>query len=93
MKKILIALLVVFTLVTSTAPAMAAIASDTKDADVIADALVVRPIGIASIVLGSVIFVVALPFSIPTRSVGKVGKLIVVDPCKYTFVRPMGDFN
>jgi len=91
MRKKLIAFLVVFALLTGTVPAIAA--NDISDADVIADALLVRPVGLASIVLGSVIFVAALPFSLPSRSVGKVGQLIVVDPCKFTFVRPMGDFK
>lgn len=97
MKKILlIALLVIFTMVTTMFPVKTAVAGgpgDLRDVDIVADALVVRPISLASIVIGSVIFVAALPFSIPTRSVGIVGKAIVVDPCKYTFVRPMGDFN
>ncbi len=89
MKKTLIAFLVIFALVASTVPAMA---NDSKDTEIIADALFVRPFGLASIVIGSVVFVVALPFSIPTRSIGKVGQIVVVDPCKYTFVRPMGEF-
>lgn len=89
MKKTLIAFLVIFALVTSMVPAMA---NDSKDAEIIADALFVRPFSLASIVIGSVVFVVALPFSIPTRSVGIVGQIVVVDPCKYTFVRPMGEF-
>lgn len=90
MKKTLIAFLVILALLTSMAPAMA---RDIDDADVVADALVVRPVGLASIIVGSVIFVVALPFSIPSQSVGKVAEAIVVNPCKYTFVRQLGDFD
>lgn len=87
MRKKLIAFLVIFALIMSTVPAMA------DDADIIADTLIVRPLSLASIALCSVIFVAALPFSIPTFSVGTVGKLMVVDTFKFTFVRPVGDFN
>jgi len=38
-------------------------------------------------------WVVALPFSIPSDSVGTAGQLLVVDPCKFTFTRPLGDFD
>jgi hypothetical protein len=90
MKRKLIAFLVIFALITSAAPAMA---RDIDEADIIADALFVRPVSLAATVVGSVIFVVALPFSIPSGSVGTVGQEIVVAPAKYTFIRPMGDFD
>jgi hypothetical protein len=38
-------------------------------------------------------WVVSLPFSIPSGSVGTAGQLLVADPCKFTFVRPLGDFD
>ena len=90
MRKKLIAFLVIFALIMSAVPTMA---SEIDDADIIVDALVVRPVSFASIVVGSVIFVVVLPFSIPSHSVGTVGQQIVVAPARYTFVRPLGDFN
>ena len=90
MKKTSIALLVVCALIASTAPAFA---EATDGAAVICDLLIARPVGLASIVIGSVMYVVALPFSIPSDSVDKTGKLLVVDPFKYTFSRPLGDFD
>jgi hypothetical protein len=90
MRKKLIAFLVIFALITAAAPAMA---GEIDEADIIADALVVRPVSFAAMLVGSVIFVVALPFSIPSGSVGTVGQELVVTPAKYTFVRPMGDFD
>lgn len=90
MRKKLIAFLVIFALITSAVPV---VAGEIDEADIIADALVVRPVSFASIVLGSVIFVVALPFSIPTGSVDTVGRHVVVAPYRYTFVRPLGDFD
>lgn len=90
MRKKLIAFLVIFALITAAVPAMA---GEIDEADIIADALVVRPVSFAAMLVGSVIFVVALPFSIPSGSVGTVGQELVVTPAKYTFVRPLGDFD
>jgi hypothetical protein len=56
----------------------------------LADVFILRPFGIAATVLGSVAFVVALPFTLPTRSVDKAAQRLVVDPAKFTFVRPLG---
>ena len=59
----------------------------------IADGLLLRPAGIAATVLGTAVFVVTLPFSIPTRSVGKAAQKLIVDPARYTFVRPLGQIE
>jgi hypothetical protein len=42
-------------------------------------------------IVGSAFFVVALPFSLPTGSVGKSFHALVASPAKYTFYRTMGD--
>ena len=60
---------------------------------IIADGLLLRPAGIAATVLGTVVFVVTLPFSIPTRSVEKAAQKLIVDPARYTFVRPLGQIE
>ena len=60
---------------------------------IIADGLLLRPAGIAATVLGTVVFVVTLPFSIPTRSVDKAAQKLIVDPARYTFVRPLGQIE
>jgi adenosylmethionine-8-amino-7-oxononanoate aminotransferase len=59
----------------------------------IADGLIVRPFGVAAILLGTVAFVVTLPFSIPTKSVNKAAQKLVADPAKYTFSRPLGQIE
>lgn len=56
----------------------------------LADVVLLRPFGFAATVLGSVVFVVALPFTLPTRSVDKAAKKLVVEPAKFTFARPLG---
>ena len=90
MRKKLIAFLVVFALIASAVPAFA---NEPTEEYIIPDVLLVRPIGLAAIVLGSVIFVVSLPVALPTGSVGKVGQRLVADPVEFTFVRPIGDFD
>ena len=90
MKKKLIAFLIMFVLIASTAPALA---NEPADDNIISDVLFVRPISLAATAVGAVIFVVALPVSIPSGSVERVGQRLVVDPLKYTFVRPIGHFN
>lgn len=54
------------------------------------DALLVKPIGLVSMVVGSVLFVVTLPVSIPTGTVGEAGATLVVDPAADVFMRCLG---
>jgi len=57
---------------------------------ILVDGLVLKPAGIVATLVGSVAFVVTLPFSIPTRTVDNAAQRLVVDPARYTFVRPLG---
>ena len=91
MKKTSIALLVICALIASTASAFAEPPKDGMA--IVADVLFARPVGLVSIVAGTVMYVVALPFAIPSGSVDTAGKLLVADPVKYTFCRPLGDFD
>lgn len=54
------------------------------------DAVLVKPIGLVSMVVGSAVFVVTLPISIPTGTVGEAGASLVVDPAKDVFARCLG---
>ena len=60
---------------------------------ILVDALLLRPLGLAATVVGTAAFVLTLPFSLPTRSVEKTAKALVVKPAKYTFARPLGEFE
>lgn len=40
--------------------------------------------------VGSAVFIVALPFSIPSGSVGLTAHVLIVEPFNYTFLRPIG---
>jgi hypothetical protein len=59
----------------------------------VADGLLLRPGGVIATILGTAVFVVTLPFSIPTKSVEKAAQKLVVDPARYTFVRPLGQIE
>ena len=66
---------------------------DVSAESIIVDGLLLRPGGIVATVVGTAVFVVTLPFSIPTKSVDKAARKLIVDPAKYTFVRPMGQIE
>ena len=63
---------------------------DVSAETIIVDGLLLRPGGLVATVVGTAVFVVTLPFSIPTKSVNKAAQKLIVDPAKYTFVRPLG---
>ena len=58
----------------------------------LADTFMVRPLMLVGTAAGVVTFVVTLPFSALGGNVGEAGETLVVEPAKYTFVRPLGQF-
>jgi hypothetical protein len=64
-----------------------------KATDMVVDLVVVRPLGLAATVVGTVLTVVALPFTIPSGSVGSSARELIVKPAEYTFNRPLGEFH
>jgi hypothetical protein len=58
-----------------------------------ADVLVARPACLVATVVGSAVFVLALPFAAMSKSVKKTGKTLVGGPAKATFSRDLGDFT
>ena len=60
---------------------------------IIVDGLLLKPAGVLATLVGTVAFVVTLPFSIPTRSVDKAAQKLILDPARYTFVRPLGQID
>jgi hypothetical protein len=61
--------------------------------EVAADALVVRPACLVATVVGSAVFLVALPVAAISKSVKKTADALVVKPANATFTRPMGDMD
>jgi hypothetical protein len=57
---------------------------------VVADLLVLRPLGFAGTVLGGAAFVVSLPVTLATHKVQPVEETLVERPFDYTFERPLG---
>ena len=56
-----------------------------------ADTFLIRPFMLVGTVVGLATFVVTLPFSALGGNVGEAGDTLVVQPAKYTFIRPLGE--
>ena len=54
------------------------------------DALFARPVLFATTVVGTVVYVVSLPFSLLGGNAGEAGETLVMGPAKATFVRCLG---
>jgi hypothetical protein len=90
--KLLITVLCVLALLLSTStPAFAS--GDTDATSVAVDVVVARPVSFALTVVGSVLFVVSLPFSAGSGCIDKAAQTLVSAPAKDTFTRPLGDFE
>ena len=72
---------------------MEAYAKDLKGAQMAVDALIARPLGLVSTILGGAVFIVALPFSALGGNTKETYQRLVEDPAKYTFKRPLGNFH
>jgi hypothetical protein len=92
MKKVILTVFIVVTLVSTSVPALAEDGA-TVAAEMVADVIIARPAGIVATVLGTAVFIVALPFAAISGSVEPVAKTLVADPFKFTFTRPVGDFS
>ncbi len=68
-------------------------ATGDRATDMLLDVVVMRPLGLASTVIGTALTVVALPFTIPSGSVEDSAREWIVRPAEYTFKRPLGDFS
>ena len=66
---------------------------ETDSGAMAADMIFVRPFSLVGTVLGAAIFVVSLPFTLPTGSVDDAASALVAKPLEYTFNRPLGDFD
>ena len=75
--------------------AIASVDFEKKDPNagtMVIDFVLVRPVAIVALVLGSAFFVVTLPFSAIGGNVKAAAKNLVVKPAKFSFVRPLGEF-
>lgn len=60
---------------------------------IIADFLIMRPLGIAACAIGLVGAVVIGPFTAMTNSFDRVNRQLINAPFNYTFVRPLGQME
>lgn len=78
------------------APVLAADNDDSPAPSAVAmtvDAAVVRPASLVATVAGTGLFIVSLPFSLLGHNADKAGERLVAEPAKYTFTRPLGNFQ
>jgi hypothetical protein len=59
----------------------------------IGDLAITRPVGIVVTVVGGALFVVSLPFALTSGSVRETSDVLVGQPFRFTFTRPLGDFK
>lgn len=62
-------------------------------AAVAGDTLLARPVGLVSLGIGTVLYVITLPFSVTSGSEGLVREKLIEDPAEFTFSRCLGDFR
>ena len=90
MKKTVIVMLTLVIVLTSS---MAFARTDTDATNLIAETLVLRPMGIGALIAGSVFYVLSLPVALITDSEKDVREVLVLEPYEYVFKRPMGDIG
>ena len=56
------------------------------------DLVLLRPLGLVSTVVGAVVHVVGLIFSFPAGNADETAEILIKEPAKFTFARPLGDF-
>jgi hypothetical protein len=89
MKQKLVVLLSVAILLARSSPVRA----DDSGGAIIMDVVVARPACLAATAVGSVFFVLSLPFALASKRVDWAAQNLVVTPAKATFTRPLGDFH
>ncbi len=55
------------------------------------DGFVARPLGLGATVVGTAIWIVTLPFSALGGNVSEATDKLIVEPARFTFVRPLGE--
>ncbi len=58
---------------------------------VVTDALIVRPMMVVRTLFGVGTFLVSLPFTAPGDHVAEAAEVLVLEPARKTFLRPLGE--
>ena len=67
-------------------------ATEPEGGEMIYDTVVLRPVGLVATAVGSVFFILSLPFSALANNVDDASEKLVKDPYRFTFKRPLGEF-
>jgi len=67
--------------------------SGDKTTDMVVDLVLIRPLGLATTIVGTALTIIALPFTLPSGSVNESAQAMIVKPAEYTFKRPLGQFD
>ncbi len=89
MKKVLFLIIACTFFVNSTA----AFAQHDDPLMAVGDVAIARPLGLATTIIGGAAFLVALPFALTSGTVKETGDLLVGEPFRFTFSRPVGEFR
>jgi hypothetical protein len=90
MKKAFIVIITILFTLTAT---LSFAANTDKDEAMVLDTLIGRPAGLAATVVGTAVFVLALPFSLLGGNTGDTARSLIVNPARFTFGRAVGDFG
>ena len=91
MKKLLIVLLIFAVVSVAFSLEGWAQSKNTGDDLPLADLFIARPLGAVAGIAGTGLFIVSLPFTIPTKSVDTAAKMLIRDPFLFSFSRPFPD--
>ena len=58
---------------------------------IIADILLLRPLGFLGLVAGTAGVVISFPVTIPFNRTHEVAEILIMQPYRYTFERPLGE--
>jgi phosphatidylglycerophosphatase A len=58
----------------------------------VADSVLLRPLGVVTLIAGFTFFVISSPFSALGGNIHTAWDKMVVDPARFTFARPLGAF-
>ncbi len=64
---------------------------DASFGTMVVDAAVARPLGLGATVVGTAAWIVTLPFSALGGNVRAAAQKLIVEPARFTFVRPLGE--
>ena len=66
---------------------------DSRGPAIALDLVLVRPLGVVATLLGTTVFLIGLPIEAVTREVSTARHFLVEQPARFTFVRPLGEWD